>query len=224
MRGKAKAPTTLVAQDELVRDLYTRTFLHAGGDASLVLGVTSALDQEGKTTIALNLASVLARDRAAVGPADGQDDVVIVDCHRSRVTASDYLGLAPGPGLTDFLKRRAALDEILAPTGRHVSVVRLGDDPVNFSVLIRTDAMRDLVQACRKRFRLTVLDLPSMLTTSDSQILAGVVDRLLLVVRAGFTPAKAISDSLARVDPSKFVGIVLNDTRRDVPAWLESRF
>ncbi|HUZ00247.1 MAG TPA: CpsD/CapB family tyrosine-protein kinase [Thermomicrobiaceae bacterium] len=224
MWGKTRASSPVIAPDGLVRDLYTRLFLHAGGATSLVLGVTSALDQEGKTTTALNLASVLASDRGVVDSTDGKGDVLVVDCHRSPITASHYLGVAPGPGLTDYLKRSRTLDDVICPTDRHyLKLMRAGDDPHNLSVLIRTEAMWNMIRTCRERFRLTILDLPSVLTTSDTQVLAGLVDRVVLVVRSGVTPARAITDALTRVDRSKFVGIVLNDHRRDLPAWLDSR-
>ena len=53
MWSKTATATPLFASEDLVRDLYTRTYLNTPRSTSLVLGVTSALDREGKTTAAL---------------------------------------------------------------------------------------------------------------------------------------------------------------------------
>lgn len=239
MWRRTATATPLFAPEDLIRDLYTRTYLNAPRSTSLVLGVTSALDHEGKTTAALNLAATVANDQCVaeplvgIPPADsvtgsaphgGDRGVVVVDCHQSRLSASKCLGVDAGPSMVDYLRQACALDDVIQATGRpHLSVVRAGDDRSSLSILIRTEAMRGMIEALRERFRLCILDLPSALTTSDTQVLASLVDRLLLVVRAGVTPGRAIAEALNRLDGARFAGVVLNDHRQTLPGWLDSR-
>ena len=81
----------------------------------------------------------------------------------------------------------------------------------------------DTLGRLRRRFDLIVMDLPSVLVSTDVQVLAGFADRLVLVVRAGVTPAKVVRQALGELDRGKLLGVALNDSRRELPAWLDQR-
>jgi Mrp family chromosome partitioning ATPase len=66
-----------------------------------------------------------------------------------------------------------------------------------------------------------ILDLPSILTTTDTLVLAGLADQLLLVVRSGVTPSAVLGQALQRLNQDKLAGMVLNDYRRPLSRWLD---
>ena len=89
----------------------------------------------------------------------------------------------------------------------------LGEPAHNFPLAIRTAALPDVIAQLRSRFGLIVLDLPAVLNSTDTQVLARLADQLVLVVRAGVTPAKLVRQALDQLGEEKFLGVVLNDSR-----------
>ncbi len=230
MLTKAREPSRTVLHSEdprivaLLRDLYTRVLITAGVEAQTVLGVSSALNGEGKTTIATGLASMLASDGILAGPGGRPGEILLVECNQGAPGASQDFALEPVPGLMDHLRRECEFHEVVKRTPlAHLWVVPVGSAPHNFSVLIRSARMHQLMQRLRERFACIILDLPSVLATTDTQVLAGLTTHLLLVVRSGVTPARLTRQAIAELDPEKLVGLVLNDRRPDLPGWLDQR-
>ncbi len=215
------------ARSSLVRDLYTRVVRHAGGESHNVLAVTSAIDGEGKTLVVTSLAIMLANDRALAGSDEAVNDVLILDWNQrpdSSPGATEEFGVATTPGLIQYLTNECELDDIVQRTFlNHLWVMPVGGAQHNFSVLIRTPRLLEMMESLRQRFGLILLDLPSVLTTTDTQLLAALADQLVLVVRAGVTPSKLVTQALDELDREKLVGVVLNDTRKDLPDWLDQR-
>ena len=86
------------------RNLYTRVLLGLQSQQQQVLGVTSAIDGEGKTTVASGLATALAEDGALAGiwPGAGHNRVGRVQ-HGGR-TGRPATRVRPGPGLVQVLR------------------------------------------------------------------------------------------------------------------------
>jgi len=80
-----------------------------------------------------------------------------------------------------------------------------------------------LISQLRPRFGLIVLDLPDVLDSTDTQVLARLADQLILVMRAEVTPTKLVRQALDQLGEERVLGVVLNDSRPDLPAWLENR-
>ncbi|MDP9371963.1 MAG: CpsD/CapB family tyrosine-protein kinase [Chloroflexota bacterium] len=224
-RGKRQA---LDPQDPRVesrfRDLYTRVLMHTGVEGHTILGVTSPIDGEGKTTIATGLAIRLANDGALAELTGRAGSILVLECSRGNPEVGRELGIAATPGLLQYLGRECPLEAaIKQSTLPALSVLPLGGVSPNFPILIRTAAMQDLMERLRERFDLVVVDLPSAATSTDTQVLGGLADYLLLVVRSGVTPARVVRQALEEIDAEKLVGIVLNDHHADLPGWLDER-
>lgn len=210
----------------LFRDLYTRVLRH-GGEECGVLGITSAIDGEGKSTVVRSLALMLANDQALAKASGETGDILVLDCNQRAdeeegVTREFMVDLAPG--LIQYLGMRAELEEAVKPTFLdHLWVMPIGGTQHNFSVLIRTPRMEELMEGLRARFELIIMDLPSVLATTDAQVLGALADQIALVVRAGVTPRRLVSQALDEMDREKLVGTVLNDVRPDLPKWLSDR-
>jgi capsular exopolysaccharide synthesis family protein len=187
-----------------------------------MLGVSSAIAGEGKTTVAVRLARALAQDHLLDEPKQPQTNILLLDGAPVASTICEAFGVAPIPGLSHYLQRQCDLSEVVKRTAfRNLWVLPSGGKNANFPVLIRAPRMRDAVDPLRQRFDLVIADLPALLLNTDAQVLADLMDHLLLVVRAGVTPKKLVRRAVDEVDPHKLAGIVLNDARPDLPAWLD---
>jgi Mrp family chromosome partitioning ATPase len=227
LRSPKTAPSSLMPEILRVssfRNLYTRVLLGLQAQQYPVLGVTSAIAGEGKTTIASGLAAALAEDGMLVGFGNEPDTTLLVECNGGTPPEDPRLSLSPGPGLIQVLRGECALEAAIQATGvERLDILSLGEPAHNFPLAIRTAALPDVIAQLRSQFGLIVLDLPAVLNSTDTQVLAPLADQLILVVRAGVTPAKLVRQALDQLGEEKFLGVVLNDSRPDLPPWLDNR-
>src|SRR4051794_31622539 len=93
------------------RNLYTRVLLSMQARQHQVLGVTSAIAGEGKTTIAGGLAAALAEDGALLGFGGELDTALLVECNLGTPTVEPLLTTHAGPGLVQVLRGECTLEE-----------------------------------------------------------------------------------------------------------------
>jgi Mrp family chromosome partitioning ATPase len=209
------------------RNLYTRILLGLQAQQHPVLGITSAIAGEGKTTIASGLAAALAEDGALLGFGREPDTTLLIECNGGsppedpRIDASSP---GTGPGLIQVLRGECGIDAAIQATGvERLAILPLGEPMHNFPLAIRTAALPEVIAQLRPRFGLIILDLPAVLSSTDTQVLSRLADQIVLVVRAGVTPAKLVRQALDELGEERLLGVVLNDSRSDLPAWLDNR-
>jgi Mrp family chromosome partitioning ATPase len=218
--GAVAQPHTLVAST--LRDLYTRILLDPALEQRGVLGITSAIDGEGKTTIATGLATTLASDGTLRVAGCQTGTILLLECNPGTPSMSQELGISETPGLMDYLQRDCALEDAIRETEfPRLWVLPCGSRGSNFSVLVRTPLMREGMRRIRERFDFVIMDLPSVLRNSDIQVLAALTDRIVLVVRSGVTPTRLIRRAVGEMGAERLAGAILNAFRPDLPAWLD---
>lgn len=175
-------------------------------EAGAVLSVTSALPGEGKTFISLALASAIVSERKRVV-------VIDADLRNPRIGRALQLP-SDQPGLTSVLT--GAVERIHEVTHEsHVPglyYVMSGPIPENPVALLKSQAMRDSIEACSKSFDLVIVDCPPVLGFADALILGGYTDGVLLVVRQdneSLEPAKSAREALMRAH-TPLLGTVFN--------------
>lgn len=170
--------------------------------------ITSALEREGKTLCATNLAFALADSLGAAG-------VILVDADLRRPSVGAWFGLRGGPGLADCLLGDAHWSTCLHETGHPaLRVLPAGRESSRSTELLGSERMAVVLDEMKEAHpqHYVVVDAPPLLLTADPLVLARHVDRVLLVVRAGITPRAAVAKAIDILGSERFLGIVLNGT------------
>ncbi|SFF61606.1 polysaccharide biosynthesis tyrosine autokinase [Blastococcus tunisiensis] len=169
-----------------------------------VIVVSSSIPGEGKSTLAVNLATVLAQSGSRV-------TLIEADLRRPRVTK--YMGLISGAGLSNVLGGTAALYEVTQPWGDgRLSVLGAGPMPPNPSEMLGSANMRSLLEHLRQTNDFVLIDAPPLLPVTDAAVLTAQADGCLLSVRYGKTRREELAEAaatLGRID-GKLLGVVLN--------------
>jgi capsular exopolysaccharide synthesis family protein len=164
--------------------------------------VTSAIPKEGKTMVAINLASLLARSFPRV---------LLVDADMRNPGISRALGIPSLPGLAEFLEGKIDLSAAVRqadPVGFYY--VSSGRAVTNPAELLQKPALQEFVESVVGAFDWIIFDSPPLNLFADAQRLSQVCDAALLVFREGVTPREAPEQCMTALEGRFIAGIVLN--------------
>lgn len=180
-----------------------------------VVGVTSAVAGEGKTTVALHLASRLARGT--------YKRVCLIDLSLSENDLAAQLGLPRDqPGIFDLVEGRAGR-ALKLDAWDGLVVFPSGQPPVNAEKAVRSPVLASLLGAARDTFDAVVVDLPPV-ASGLAQPIIECLDGVLMVVAAGITPRDVVASSVEAIGREKAAGVVLNRLKSDAPQKIRRRF
>lgn len=168
--------------------------------------VTSALQGEGKSFVAANLAIGIAYDLHL--------HALLVDCDLRNPSVATMFGYNGIQGIADYLKGHGEVSNYLVKTElEKLSLMPGGTIPENPTEIIGSQRMAALVEELKTRYddRFIILDSTPLLATAEPDVLAKLVDGVLIVVRAGMTPRETVKQALSFLDKDKILGVVLND-------------
>jgi uncharacterized protein involved in exopolysaccharide biosynthesis/Mrp family chromosome partitioning ATPase len=212
---------------EAIRGLRTN-LIFAGLEQSLkTVMVTSATPTEGKTTVAINLAIVLAQ----LGKR-----TLLVEADLRNPFLHHAFGIAKEPGFTDVVIGSARLDEavltfsdfVLGKAGLESLVDRPGIDnlallpsghqPPNPTEFLSSQALTTFLAEIRERYDYVVLDCAPILPVADPTILGSRVDGTLLVVRVGSVARAALRRAKALLEGARarVLGVCLTGVKAEV--------
>jgi len=216
MAERARRPIPpLLGADPLEPEIYRQ--IHAGlelpAEATVsVIGITSAIRGEGRSTIALGLATSLAADLGV--------PITLVDADFEHPTLGNLLRAGPSPGLASVLREEHGLSEVVcAPTAHlpDLSFIPAGKAGRDSARLLRRLADEDPFRDPQGLKGLVIMDLPPIVNTSYGATIAALADATVLVVRAGVTPQRLMREALARLEGRPPQGVVLNAFRSAIP-------
>jgi Mrp family chromosome partitioning ATPase len=184
-------------------------------DLISAIGVTSASEGEGRTTVAVGIAAAMAADLDA--------PVVLVEADLSHPGVHRVLGIAPEPGICEYLRNECELATALRQVSDHLFVLPAGNARGQASRLIRQLTAGDLRQRLDASGALLVFDLPPILTSSYGVLATTIADSITFVVRAGQTRDYQMKEALTRMDDNTVRSVVLNATDSQLPRWLRGR-
>lgn len=197
-------------QAEAVRSLHTSIMLSQPGEPPQVLLVVSSLPNEGKSTVAINLALALAQ----------QGPTCLLDADLRRPMLAQVFGVKAKIGLGDHLSDSVPLESILFPVGEapQLTIVPAGTSSPDPGQLISSAKMRTTLETLRQSYAFLVIDSPPLLPYADGRALSPFVDGVILVGRAGVVTRDAMLHSmelLRAVNSAPVLEVVLNAAEQD---------
>jgi len=171
--------------------------------------VTSTFPGEGKSFCAINLAMSIAAER--------DHKVLLVDADVARPSVPRELGIETEEGLMELLlDDHLDVEQFVLPTNvEKLAILPAGRRHQQATELLASAAMTRLLEQISARYpdRLVIFDSPPLLVTTESRVLASYMGQIVLVVEAGKTPREAMKESLAMLDGSEVIGLVLNKAK-----------
>jgi succinoglycan biosynthesis transport protein ExoP len=192
--GNASLPTVThpdSARTEAYRKVRTN-LLFSGPDGMVrTLCVTSALAEEGKSSLAVNLAVVCAQA--------GQR-VALVDADLRAPSVHVKLGLSNETGLTSVLSEELALDDVIQQHSAGVTVVTAGPSPRDPSAMLENPQFRKVVAELESTHDVVILDTTPLLAVSDAAQVSSVCQGTIVVTRLRSTSFDALVRACATLE------------------------
>ena len=171
-----------------------------------VIGITSSVQHEGKSTTACNLAYTMAQSGASV---------LLLEADLRRPTVASKLGMNRVPGLTNMLVGKSTLEEIVQreDVAPGVDVIASGDIPPNPSELLGAVRMGQLMEQLREQYEYIVVDLPPVTVVSDALAISKYLDGVVMVVRAGVSDQNMLAEAMRQLQmvETRILGFVFRD-------------
>jgi polysaccharide biosynthesis transport protein len=190
---------------EAYRVLRTNLLFSRKDDKLNTIAIVSAGAGEGKSTTVFNLASVFAQS--------GQR-TLIVDSDLRRPTLHKMLRVTNNLGLTNYLLKQNALEEVIQTTSLPtLDFLASGKLPSSSLGILSSAQMKDLISELKQRYDFVFFDSPPIMGVSDASILASEVDMTMQVIqyRRYPQPMNIRAKQLIEKVGGNLVGIVLNN-------------
>lgn len=170
-----------------------------------VIGVSSSLAGEGKTTSAINIAYSLAQL---------DNRVLLIECDLRRPTLSVKAPVEKVPGLTNYLARQVSLEEITQVCAFDDScsfhAISSGRIPPNPVELLSSERMRKAMEKLKKDYDYIIMDLPPVAEVSDGLVASKMTDGMLIVVRQDYCNRVVLDNTIRQFEfvNARILGIV----------------
>jgi Mrp family chromosome partitioning ATPase len=197
-------------------DRCRRAYLSVAFDPAAecrVLGVTSPAYGEGKTSVAIGIATAMA--------VDTKKPTLLIECDFAAPSFHRFFGINEAGGLSEWLEGGSRLRIVrgaaIVPNLFVIPAGRPQTEPARFFYQL---VDRNVFDGLRATFGNVVIDLPPTLNISYSSLACALADRLLIVARSGVTLTNDLETLVSRIGKDRVNGIVLNGTDFRTPRWL----
>ncbi len=163
--------------------------------------ITSSVKEEGKTTVAVNLAATIAQMGKRV---------LLVDADFRRPQIHVFFSLPQSPGFSDYLSGEPVMPH--EPGIQNLAVMTSGALDSQPLALMASSAVEGFLATMSEQYDFILFDSPPLLPAADTSHLGNFVEGIILVVKLGYTPAALVRRGIEKLRNvrSKFLGVVLN--------------
>jgi capsular exopolysaccharide synthesis family protein len=176
------------------------------------LGVVSASQGEGKTTLALGLARAFALDP--------RTRVLLIEADLRRPAVDRSLGVeVAAEGLLQYLQGSERTVTLRRLVREGFYVLSAGPQTANLPDLLATPRMAALMDSAQKAFDYVVVDCPPLVPVADSLILQDLLDGFIFVVRSRHAPRETVEQAIGLLKPDRICGLVFNAHRDFLPGY-----
>lgn len=176
------------------------------------LGFTSSVGREGKTFLAAVTAGALANDSS--------NPVTLVECNWKHPSLHEFYGFTSIPGLAEWLRKECSESDIRHKVSHNLTVIPAGDGKQDAVKLLQLIRQKGLMGTLAHSNDLLIMDLPAIVDTAYGSLAAGLVESLIIVVRAGMTPEALVTETCTQLNDLPIHGVILNRVESRIPRWL----
>ena len=194
-------PTSLISEQFKTLKVRIRDFQNP----PRVLTISSPEQQDGKSLICANFALALSMDPGK--------RTVIVDCDLRSPSLDKYLGVVPEPGLIQHLSNGRFAPYCCMRRVGNLYFMTSGGISESPTEMLSVRKMKELVESLRRDFDTVILDAPPYSPIADAQIISGMSDAVIMVIRSGKTSNRSIDHAFKVLDRKKLLGVVFNDVQ-----------
>ena len=171
-----------------------------------IIGVTSSIRGEGKSTTAVNLSYVLANKG---------HKVLLVDGDLRIPSIAKKMGVKSTPGLTDLLIGSSAdIASWKSEIHKNWYILPSGEIPPNPSELLGSKRMENVLNVLSEHFDYIIVDLPPVNIVSDAMAISSYITGMIIVIREGYTSKKDLDRCMRQIKLSdvNVLGCVMNES------------
>jgi capsular exopolysaccharide synthesis family protein len=186
---------------EEFRNLRTRVATSLG-ERHRTIVITSALPQEGKTTVS----SMLARSLAHM-----EWKTILIDCDLRKPGMHALFGTDRAPGLTDVLQGQASEEAAIALTDNpYLELLTAGTPNEGPAELLQSETTPRLLKKLAAVYDYVVIDSPPLTSITDAHLLCSYADGILFVVNGRVSPRDLVKSAREQLYDRPVLGVVLN--------------
>ena len=175
-----------------------------------IIGLTSAMRGEGKSTTSVNLSYTLAQSGKKV---------LLMEGDMRLPTMAKRLKVAIKPGLSNLLAGMVDGNNAVQKSGLlpNLYVLTSGDIPPNPSEMLGSDQMSVVLNALSKVFDYIILDLPPVSVVSDAIVVSKQLDGMIIVARQNYCSKRLLADTIRQLKfvEAKILGVVVTGADAD---------
>ena len=188
---------------------------------------TSSSPEEGKTTVAVNLAITMAQ---------GGSKVLLIEGDLRRAVIAKLFGIEPVPGLadvilgnyewrsvvrtiTDFITGKMSMDEIMQTPGMdNLHIITGGSPAPNPAELVNSKLVPELIKQASSEYDIILIDAPPVLAATEAAIWSSLGDGAIIVYQVGKIARGALKRAKAQLDHvgARIFGVVLNGLKAEI--------
>lgn len=192
---------TPFAVQEAYKTLRTNVIFSSPDQEKKVILISSTLQNEAKSTTAINLATAFAQN---------QSKVLLMDCDLRLPSVAKRLGLKQTPGLTDLLLSVETDGKIIYARKNGLHVLTSGTIPPNPTEMLGSKKMEHILSQLTRSYDYIIMDTPPLETMPDAAILSKFATDVILVVRQDTTEKSELDAVIKKLElaQAKILGFV----------------
>ncbi|MEM7592735.1 MAG: polysaccharide biosynthesis tyrosine autokinase [Cyanobacteria bacterium P01_A01_bin.83] len=173
-----------------------------------VILITSSVPEEGKSTVAANLAAAIAQLGRSV---------LLVDGDLRRSSQHSLWGVSNSQGLKDIVAEHVSPMSVIQQPMPKLHLLTSGQVQSNPLALLESSELSDFIGRCRREYDLILIDAPPLPVTADVLTVSKLVDGILFITRPGVVEqesAELAQETLANTG-QKVLGMVVNGVKAE---------
>lgn len=198
--------------DEIYRNLRTNIEFSQMDDEIQVISVASTISNEGKSSVACNLARIMAAK---------YKNVLLIDCDLRNPSVHKMMKVSNRSGLTNIIAQfqdglsvnsYEGVQQVVFEGGQNLTVITAGHRVPNLSEVLGSKRMGRFLEQARKEFSYIIIDSPPVAVASDTILLSNLSDGVLYVVDAKNADKRRVKMAIndLKRNGGNVIGLVMN--------------